>query len=145
MERRKEAPLDVNGPLDAETVRHQQSAAGPAMMFVQLRPKDAESGAAYSESELAELSGLWKELLWTGGLEVSFYNIETNKMLVSLQKGWDGAPVRDFLLDQAETVKVTWDQHDYRPEDKNNDEHASRKKRLSKKGNKKKTGEKAHY
>jgi hypothetical protein len=142
MERRKAAPLDVNGPLDAETVRHQQSSAGPAMMFVQLRPKDESSGVPYSESELVELSGVWKELLWTGGLEVSFYNIDTNKMLVSLQKGWDGGPVRDFLLDQAETVKVTWDQHDYLPEDRHSDVPSpSKKKKPSKKSKKKKKKE----
>ena len=118
MERRQEQGIDVDGPLDAETVRHQQSAAGPAMLFLELKPKpEAEGGGAYSEEELADLSGAWKDLLFSGGLEVSFYNIEAGRVLVSLKKGWDGSRVRDFLLDQKEAAKVTWDSHDYYPSD----------------------------
>jgi hypothetical protein len=132
MERRQEQGIDVDGPIDAEAVRHQQSAAGPAMMFIELKHKATEAvdeagggggggGVAYSEAELVDLSGLWKELLWTGGLEVSFYYIEESKMLVSLKKGWDGKPVKDFLLSKPETAKVTWDSHDYHPGDLDDD------------------------
>ena len=43
------------------------------------------------------------------------YNVEDNKFLISLKKGWDGHQAKDFLLQQPEVAKVTWDNHEYRP------------------------------
>ena len=85
------------------------------MMFVELKPKP--DGGQYIEEELYNMSGQWKDLLYTGGYNVNFYNIEDQKMLCSMQKGWDGKAVRDFLVDRSEVAKVTWDNHDYEPVD----------------------------
>ena len=67
--------------------------------------------------------------MFTGGLQVQFYNVEPTKFLVSLQKGWDGMQAKDFLLEQKEVAKVIWDNHDYFP---------ARKKKRRKKQKKKK-------
>ena len=122
MENRREQTLDADGPLDPEAVRHQESNAGPAMMFIELRKKDS----GYGETELVDLGGVWRDLLFSGGLDVKFYNIEENRMLVSLQKGWDSNDVKDFLLEQKEVAKVTWDSIDYTPDDPEKDRGHSR-------------------
>jgi hypothetical protein len=109
MEKRKEQSIDVDGPLDPEVIRHQQSSSGPAMMFIELELK----AGGYGETELVDLGGVWKDLLFSGGVDAKFYNIEENRMLVSLQKGWDAKNVKDFLLEQDQVVKVTWDSIDY--------------------------------
>mmetsp|Transcript_68901 Transcript_68901/g.138529 ORF Transcript_68901/g.138529 Transcript_68901/m.138529 type:complete len:207 (+) Transcript_68901:116-736(+) len=111
MEHRKEQPIDLDGPMDPEAVQHQQSNAGPSMMFLELRQKDG----GYGETELVDLGGVWRDLLFSGGIDVKFYNIEENRMLASLQKGWDSTEVKNFLLDQKEVAKVTWDSVDYFP------------------------------
>lgn len=46
---------------------------------------------------------------------VTCYDIATNKMAVTLQKGWFGAEVKDFLLEQPEVKEVSWDTEKYRP------------------------------
>ena len=84
------------------------------MMFVELKPREG----GYSEELMQNISGAWKDLLFTGGIQANFYNIEADKILVSMQKGWDGIPLRDFLLDQKEVLKVTWDNHDYTLEER---------------------------
>ena len=47
------------------------------------------------------------QLLFTAGFSVKTYNIEENRMLISLQKGWDGRGVKDFLMTRPETVKAS--------------------------------------
>ena len=131
MEKRQEKGIDISEHMDVETVRHQQSMAGPAMMFIELKPKP--DGGQYIEEELYNMSGIWKDLLYTGGYNVNFYNIEDQKMLCSMQKGWDGKGVRDFLVDRPEVAKVTWDQHDYQPVDEEAEAEALRRRRAERK------------
>merc|ERR1712196_484820 len=127
MEGRREKGVDITEEMDIEAIRHQQSMAGPAMMFIELAPK--ENGGEYVEEELYNLTGIWKDLLYTGGYSVNFYNIEDQKILCSMQKGWEGKPVRDFLLAQPQVTKVTWDQHNYEPKDEEAEMEAIRKRR----------------
>ena len=131
MEERREKGVDITDDMDIEAIRHQQSMAGPAMMFIELAPK--ENGGEYVEEELYNLTGIWKDLLYTGGYSVNFYNIEDQKILCSMQKGWQGGPVRDFLLDQPQVTKVTWDQHNYEPKDEEAEMEAIRKQRAKRK------------
>ena len=77
-----------------------------------------------------------------GGVKVSFYNIEADKLMCSLQKGWEGQSVRDFLLEQPETSKVTWDSQEYNPVDALSGGGLPPKKKKAKKAKKAK-GEKA--
>lgn len=105
-----EIPLDVDAAKsNGDILKHAQSMSGPAMMFVELH--SLEGG--YSQENILDLTGQWTDLLHSGGLSVKFYNIEENKVLVSLQKGWDGIAVKDFLIDRPEVTKVTWDNVDY--------------------------------
>jgi len=55
----------------------------------------------------------YRQLMFTGGLEVQVYNVEESKFLISLKKGWDGHQAKEFLLQQPEVAKVTWDSHEY--------------------------------
>uniref|UniRef100_A0A7S2RHB1 Mesoderm development candidate 2 n=1 Tax=Rhizochromulina marina TaxID=1034831 RepID=A0A7S2RHB1_9STRA len=111
MQRRREQGIDIKN-LDVERVKHQQSMAGPTMMFIELRPREG----GYAEEELYNITGIWKDLMYTGGLTVTFFNIENDKVLCSMQKGWDGIQVKEFLLTQSQVAKVTWDNQDYVPE-----------------------------
>ena len=131
MEARKEKGIDISDMMDADTVKHQQSMTGPAMMFIELVPKP--NGGEYAEEELYNISGIWKDLLYTGGLNVNFYNIEESKLLCSMQKGWDGKAVREFLLSRPEVKKVTWDQQESEPKDDEAEEEAIRRRRVAKK------------
>ena len=56
---------------------------------------------------------MWKELLFTGGVECTPYDIEWDTILMTLQRGWNGFQMRDFLLSRDEVLKVTWDSKDY--------------------------------
>jgi hypothetical protein len=47
------------------------------------------------------------QLLFTGGHEVQCYDIEWDKVLVTMQKGWDAQEVLDFLLKQDVVVEVS--------------------------------------
>ncbi len=109
MEKRKKRGIPMDGPMTVEKVRHQQSNSGPAIIFVEIN-KTLWS----TEAELSKLAGIWQGLLATGGIQASAYNVD-GKLIVSLQKGWEGMKVKDFLLERDEVVKVTWDQHDYFP------------------------------
>mmetsp|Transcript_23673 Transcript_23673/g.54589 ORF Transcript_23673/g.54589 Transcript_23673/m.54589 type:complete len:171 (+) Transcript_23673:71-583(+) len=60
-ERRREVGIEVSDEMDAATVRHQQSMAGPAMMFVELRPTKPD-GSAFVEEDYKWLAGSWREV-----------------------------------------------------------------------------------
>ena len=60
-ERRREAGIEVSDAMDAASVRHQQSMAGPAMMFVELRPAKPD-GSAFGEDDYKWLAGSWREV-----------------------------------------------------------------------------------
>ena len=71
------------------------------------------------------------QLLSTGGVFVTGYDIATNKILLTLQRGWFGQEVKEFLLSQPEVKEVEWDSVKYRPGKK-----AGRPKKRSGKGGK---------
>jgi len=134
MEKRKnmDLPIELDIDSDPNLLKHSQSMSGPAMLFVELvKPKTNK----YSEDDILDMTGIWKDLLHSGGISVSFYNIEENRVLASLQKGWDGPAVKDFLLTQNEVIKVTWDNIDYEP---NKEEDTDIKRKNTKKKSKKK-------
>jgi len=58
------------------------------------------------------------QLLFTAGIEVSVYDMEDSRVLVTLQHGWRGYDVKEFLVrQQAHLVEeVEWDQVKYKPE-----------------------------
>jgi hypothetical protein len=99
---------DADRKKAADVLRHQNSAAGPAMLFVELMD-DVER----DEDDLKELAKKWRDLLFSGGIEAQVYNIEGGKLLCSLQKGWNANHARDFIVDQPETREITWDSQTY--------------------------------
>ena len=79
--------------------------AGPAMMFVELNPAQAD-GSEWDTETIEELAMKWRELLFTGGFSVQVYSIEEKKILITVQKGWEAKGVRDFVVDQPEMTKA---------------------------------------
>ena len=49
------------------------------------------------------------QLLHTAGIEVTCYDVDTRRMLITLQSGWRGFDVKDFLLGQTVVDEVEWD------------------------------------
>ncbi len=84
------------------------------MIFVTIKPRAEKS---YTPDDLDKLAEKWRDLLYTGGIKSSFYVIDASKLelLCSLQKGWDGDQVKNFVLEQPEVEKITWDNHIYTP------------------------------
>lgn len=110
MDKRKKQGVPMDGPMTIEKVRHQQSGSGPAVLFVEI---DSTKWSTTSD-ELNKLAGIWQGLLATGGVHVSAYNVD-GKLIVTIQKGWEGNKVKNFLMEREEVTKITWDQHDYFP------------------------------
>mmetsp|Transcript_32363 Transcript_32363/g.103189 ORF Transcript_32363/g.103189 Transcript_32363/m.103189 type:complete len:234 (-) Transcript_32363:1059-1760(-) len=100
----------------AQAMAHGQSNAGMAMIFAALA-KTQPGGKEWTEADETKLAGQFTALLQTGGLKVSAYRVESRKLLVTMQTGWYGADVKDFLLSRPEVMKVTWDSIDYRNPD----------------------------
>lgn len=134
MEKRKAAGLvmpDGNVKLKdpTEWVRHTAAMTGPTMQFVTLRDSAAPGGtggesgsgsgaplpwAKQSKAVLEALTTRWKELLHTAGIEAACYDIGEGRVLVSLQEGWRGYDLRDFLLAQPEVQEIEWDSVKYK-------------------------------
>ena len=116
MERRKKnAPkpedFDVQDP--QEWMTHSESTVGPTMIFAKLKHIKPSNGEKLVRDDTQLLAAMWKELLFTGGVEVTPYDIEWDTILTTLQRGWNGFQLKDFLLSREEVSKVTWNSMDY--------------------------------
>jgi hypothetical protein len=101
-----------------EWVRHTQAMSGPTMMFVTLKNGTAPNGEPWvnqTEKQLGELTMRWRDMLKTDGIEATAYNIDEGRVLLSLQTGWRGYDVRDFLLTQPEVEELEWDSVKFAP------------------------------
>ena len=115
MERRKAqpaSPKDFGVDDPSEWMTHQESTAGPTMMFAKLNHTKPD-GSKLTREDTQELAAMWKELLFTGGVECTPYDIEWDTILMTLQRGWNGFQMKDFLLSRNEVLKVTWNSKDY--------------------------------
>ena len=113
-------PASVGLKDPAEWVKHTQAMAGPAMLFCTLLEKDPRDGKPWANESLQRMAYEWRELLKTGGLEASVYDISDEKakrMLVTMQSGWNAYDLRDFLLQRPELDELEWDQVKYHPQD----------------------------
>ena len=125
-----------------EWLRHTQAMSGPAMMFVSLKPRDPE-GRLWTKKKLDKLSAEWSSMCKTAGLEAKVYDISEGaqdtptrtrrpsgsvsatptptlppaRMLVSMNSGWRGYDLRDFMLRRPELESLEWDQVKYTPDD----------------------------
>ena len=124
MERKKEELMAV-GPTAEQLADPQayaaalrQVQAGPAMMFV-LFNMTRKDGGTLTTDETDEIAYRWQRLLWTGGLEINCYDgglPDGSRMMVTMQKGWRAAELKDFLLLQPEVHMVEWEHVKYWPE-----------------------------
>lgn len=56
------------------------------------------------------------QLLRTNSIQANVFNLEHNKLLLSVDKGWFMPEVMEFLLSRQEVSKVVRDNKDYFPE-----------------------------
>ena len=115
------------------------------MMFVSLKPRDTK-GKPWTKKSLERLSIDWSSMVKTAGLEAKVYDISEGaqdtptktrrpsgsftetptptatpyppaRMLVSMNSGWRGYDLRDFMLRREEVESLEWDQVKYTPDD----------------------------
>ena len=82
------------------------------MMFAVLQDKQPD-GTPWTREATQILAAQWRELLFTGGVDVTCYDIELHKLLVTLQRGWESFELKDFLIAQREVEYVEWDSVKY--------------------------------
>ena len=123
----------------AEWMRHSQAMSGPAMMFANV--KDAQpDGTPYDKKALLELSIEWQNLVKTAGLDAKVYDISNPeatptkkpkpgapkvsrapppppRLLISMNTGWRGYELRDFVLRRPQLESLEWDSVKFLPSD----------------------------
>ena len=117
-------PEEVGLKDPTEWVKHSQAMSGPAMLFCTLKSTDLD-GKSWENKTIEKVAFQWRELLKTGGLEASVYDITDKatdkssqpKFLVTTQSGWTAYEIRDFILERPEVVDLEWDQVKYTPAD----------------------------
>ena len=58
----------------------------------------------------------WQKL-YLGGLDdATCYKVDGRKILVTLKRGWRGAELKEFLLNEPTVVQVEWEQVKYTPQ-----------------------------
>lgn len=84
------------------------------------------------------------QLLRTAGIDATVYNVDPGRMLLTLQQGWRGYEVREFLHGHALVREVEWDGVRYPSrvveEEREAAERAAAAKRRSKKARAKRPG-----
>ena len=80
-------------------------------------------------NDVEEISKIWQDKLFYGRIHVQNYVIEDDTILVTLQYGWEGRELKDFLLDQEHVKSVTWDSKEYTQKPKKKRKKKRRKKR----------------
>lgn len=121
LERRKQEAgnvnLDMLQSMTPEQMKskfaHQQSSTGMAMIFITLSLLNPETGDEWTKDAEEQLATKFTSLLHSGGLKVSVYRIDPRRLLVTMQTGWYGEEVKDFMITQPAVMKVTWDSVDY--------------------------------
>ena len=109
------------------------------MMFANVKDLKPD-GTPYYKKDLVELSVVWQNLVKTAGLDAKVYDISdpdakpTKKpapgaprpptpspppprLLVSMNTGWRGYELRDFLLRRPELDSLEWDSVKFTPKD----------------------------
>jgi hypothetical protein len=142
MEARRNAPQGPPQNFDeteaAEWFKHAKAQSGPTMVFAKLN-HTLPDGKTKLTKELCEETGAkWRELLFLGGVEVTPYAIEFDTLLMTVQRGWNGAQLKEFLLSKEEVIEVEWDQVKYKPDRLKSSEKKNNRKRKKKKRRKRK-------
>jgi len=131
--------MDLSNP-HAFAAEH-NNPGGPTMMFATMRPLKPD-GSSWTKQDTVETGSKWRELAATGGLDVTSYEIADDKLLITLQRGWEGKSLKKFILQQPETLELEWDQKTYFPGVDYPEKPKKSKKKSKAKKNKKKGGKK---
>ena len=147
MEARRNSPMEVPSHFDENQAqdyfKHAKAQSGPTMVFARLN-RTLKDGSKLTKEVTEETGAKWRELLFLGGVEVTPYAIEYDTLLMTVQRGWNGDELRDFLLSKEEVIEVEWDQVKYKPErlktmeEKQEEKRRKKKSRMKKKKKKKK-------
>jgi len=143
--REKEAMEKLQSFIDSGTYRpgdqkfeklakEAQHAGKAAMIFAKLcmdgeRYNEKESIQAgdnltreWSWDELAEVCNEWKDRLRFGMIEITCFPQEPDSVLVTVQQGWDGQEVYDFLSKEDTIEELTWNDEKSWPSKRNKDD-----------------------
>merc|ERR1711991_763677 len=132
-----EPPQNFDETEASDWFKHAKAQSGPTMVFAKLN-HTLPDGKTKLTKELCEETGAkWRELLYLGGVEVTPYAIEFDTLLMTVQRGWNGAQLKEFLLSREEVVEVEWDQIKYKPERLKTKEEKRQRRRKKKKKTKK--------
>lgn len=142
MEARRNSPMEVPSNFDESQAedyfKHAKAQSGPTMVFARLN-RTMKDGSKLTKEATEETGAMWRELLFLGGVEVTPYAVEYDTLLMTVQRGWNGDELRDFLLGKEEVIEVEWDQVKYKPERlKTLEEKQEEKKQRKKKSRRKK-------
>ena len=141
MEARRNSPMEVPSHFDENQAqdyfKHAKAQSGPTMVFARLN-RTLKDGSKLTKEATEETGAMWRELLFLGGVEVTPYAVEYDTLLMTVQRGWNGDELRDFLLSKEEVIEVEWDQVKYKPERLKTLEEKQEEKRRKKKSRKKK-------
>jgi len=84
----------------ASQMIEEQGVLGSTMMFVVLKE--------LAVPHMDEFSERIRLLAQTGGVTVNCFKMESNKIVVTLNRGWTGIPLFYLLLEQPEVESVEW-------------------------------------
>jgi hypothetical protein len=87
-------PILEQGALGAEAAvtAGGSSAAGPALSFVHLKHY-------VTRAECTELVTQWRDILLTGGFDITPYMVDDHMVLLNLDEKWKVMELKDFVLD----------------------------------------------
>lgn len=94
---------------DPDAAIHHSSRAGPTMMFAKIQTKGPDDEIVIERKDVEEMGQMWSDKLFIGGVKVTTYTIEDDTVLVTLQHGWNGMDLLEFLVTQPKVIDVTWD------------------------------------
>jgi hypothetical protein len=103
--------LDLIRKLAKEDPLKLTAGSGQKMMFAELKKRD--DGTKWDKLTVDKMSARWQGLLRTASLTAEFYNIEEEKVLVSVGKTWMLRDVIKFVVQQPEVETVRLDNKDY--------------------------------
>lgn len=117
--RKLAAKLNTVDYNDLETIRKLaksdpfklNAGSGNKMMFAELKRKP--DGSTLDKIAVDKLSAKWEGLIRTASLAGKFYNVDQEKILVSVDKTWMLRDIIKFLVIQPEVDVVTLDNKSY--------------------------------
>lgn len=104
-------PSEVKKVMNGDPFKF-MAGSGTKMVFVELLDKQLD-GKPWDKPAVDKLAARWQALCRSGSTQASFYNIEQNRLLISVDKSYMFGDAMKFVLNQPETLKITIDSKDY--------------------------------